>query len=437
MCNSVMKLCVCTLLLVMVTAPVLAGNNSDTTFSTWSDTGQTKCYNNTAEIPCPNPGQPFYGQDAQYTGPSRSYTVLRGGTMVQDNVTGLVWEIKNSKDDVVNYNNPNDADNTYSWCDPNPTTNGGFAGNCVDFNAAYGQADSKDFINQLNNGSGFGGYTDWRLPTINELATLADFGRSSPSLDPVLEPIGTFFYWSATAMAAGTSWTAESAWVVPFRTAGDGRISVQQKIHGAHIRAVRGGQTPISSRYIDNKNGTVTDTITCLQWQKSSMSVSENNGNPVNWQTALSLSENLSLGGHDDWRLPNINELHSLLDYSRVNPAIAPVFDNIRGVEVYWSSTSGISGNTNSAWQTFFTFSDIGGGTEIVNLKSENAGFARAVRGRQCGELDNLAYTILALQIVSSFEVNNSLYQLPDVNNDNKIGIEEAIYSLQKKAGLR
>ena len=30
------------------------------------DTGQTKCYNNTVEIPCPQPGEPFYGQDAQY-----------------------------------------------------------------------------------------------------------------------------------------------------------------------------------------------------------------------------------------------------------------------------------------------------------------------------------------------------------------------------------
>ncbi len=40
------------------------------------DTGQTKCYNNTGEITCPNPGEAFYGQDAQYDGPARSYTKL-------------------------------------------------------------------------------------------------------------------------------------------------------------------------------------------------------------------------------------------------------------------------------------------------------------------------------------------------------------------------
>ena len=38
------------------------------------DTGQTKCYNNSAEITCPAAGQPFYGQDAQYQGPVHSYT---------------------------------------------------------------------------------------------------------------------------------------------------------------------------------------------------------------------------------------------------------------------------------------------------------------------------------------------------------------------------
>lgn len=42
------------------------------------DTGQTKCYNNTVEIPCPSSGQPFYGQDANYTITPMSYTKLDG-----------------------------------------------------------------------------------------------------------------------------------------------------------------------------------------------------------------------------------------------------------------------------------------------------------------------------------------------------------------------
>ena len=55
------------------------------------DTGQTKCYNNTVEIPCPQPGEPFYGQDAQYGPNPHSYTDLGNG-IVRDNVTGLEWQ---------------------------------------------------------------------------------------------------------------------------------------------------------------------------------------------------------------------------------------------------------------------------------------------------------------------------------------------------------
>ena len=52
------------------------------------DTGQTKCYNNTEERPCPNPGEPFYGQDVQYAPCNpHSHTDLGNG-IVRDNVTG-------------------------------------------------------------------------------------------------------------------------------------------------------------------------------------------------------------------------------------------------------------------------------------------------------------------------------------------------------------
>ena len=69
------------------------------------DTGQTKCYDDTQEITCPSPGQPFYGQDAQYSTYPQSYTKLNENgyalpheapswVMVRDNVTGLIWEVK-------------------------------------------------------------------------------------------------------------------------------------------------------------------------------------------------------------------------------------------------------------------------------------------------------------------------------------------------------
>lgn len=121
------------------------------------DTGQATCYDAGGNvIICPGPGQRFYGQDANFTINPPSYTKLGG--MVRDNVTGLVWEVKDNKDGTMDYDNPHDADNIYTWYDPNPNTNGGATGCGGEGN------DTVDFINALNSAR-FGGYSDWRLPT--------------------------------------------------------------------------------------------------------------------------------------------------------------------------------------------------------------------------------------------------------------------------------
>ncbi len=86
---------------------------------------------------------------------------------------------------------------------------------------------------------------------------------------------------------------------------------------------------------VDNGDGTVTDTGSGLMWQKATAP------GTYNWQEALSYCENLSLTGHSDWRLPNRNELHSLVDYSRYNPAIDPLLaSNTVLSSNYWSSAT-------------------------------------------------------------------------------------------------
>jgi hypothetical protein len=129
-------------------------------------------------------------------------------------------------------------------------------------------------------------------------------------------------------------------------------------------------------RFVDNLDGTVTDTCTGLMWQQDTVdpnrtgTYDENDG--LTWQGALKYCEGLSFAGHDDWRLPNVRELRSILDYGRRIPCIDPIF----GAESrwYWSSTTNAD-VTDSAW-----LADFAGGL-VHRLGKENTLLIRAVRG--------------------------------------------------------
>ncbi len=358
------------------------------TLSIWPDTGQDKCYDNKKEINCPAPGEPFYGQDAQYQGPKRSYTKLGvggkilpdsatpadGWIMTQDNVTGLIWEIKTDDGGI------HDKDNTYTWCDPDPNTNGGNTGECGN------GPDTKDFINALNKAS-FGGFSDWRLPTIKELSTLVDRGRYEPAIDiryfPKTNSSSFYSCWSYTTLVNNANY----AWGVYFN---DGEIglnykSSKSKNKGNYGRAVRGKPLQ-SSSFVDNHDGTITDTATGLMWQKCSMGQTYNastNGcdgsaTKYTWQQALAECEGLELADHNDWRMPNINELQSIVDYSRHKPTVdATYFPNTSSSE-YWSSTTPTNSSyMNYAWRVNF---NVG---YISDYDKDNPDYVRAVRSGQ------------------------------------------------------
>ena len=203
------------------------------------DTGQTKCYDNSGEISCPEEGQPFFGQDAQYAGPARSYTKLGqngvelpdtaseadGWIMTRDNVTGLIWEVKTDDGSI------HDKDNTYTWYDSNPDTNGGNAGTPGE------GTDTEDFINALD-AENFGGYSDWRLPTIKELSSLVNSGipYPGPTIDTTWLPrTVSFNYWSSTTDVYHVS----TAWHVYFSS---GYLNALYKSYSIYVRAGRGGQ---------------------------------------------------------------------------------------------------------------------------------------------------------------------------------------------------
>jgi len=97
----------------------------------------------------------------------------------------------------------------------------------------------------------------------------------------------------------------------------------------------------------DATTGIVSDSATGLQWQDDEV------GDEATWEDAIDRCETLTLGGYNDWRLPNINELKSIIDRSKVDPAIKDGFENVSSCN-YWSSTTSDE-YRHGAWRVVFS----------------------------------------------------------------------------------
>ena len=128
------------------------------------------------------------------------------------------------------------------------------------------------------------------------------------------------------------------------------------------------GLSVLNAEITRESNGIVTDTSTKLQWQDDAV------GSAMSWEAAIAQCEGLELDG-TGWRLPNINELKSIVDKSKYTPAIVDGFANTRS-SYYWSSTS-YEDTKHSAWIVRFD-----GGYSSYGLKDYNF-YVRCVRDGQ------------------------------------------------------
>lgn len=330
------------------------------------DTGQTTSYTNT------------FGEDSDYTIHPPSYTKLDANgndltdsatawAMIRDNVTGLIWENKQVSNGVMEYNNPNDADNVYTWYDPNSATNGGNAG------TSKNGTDTRDFIDDMN-AANYGGHADWRLPTVKELQSIVDYDSHNPSVngayfphfpDPSTTPPN---YWSVTTNIG----YPDAAAYVSFT---NGTMAFAYKSYRSCVRAVRGEQsgafddTIISGRMADNGDGAVTDSKTGLMWQQ------QDDGTTRDLESSITYCEDLTLAGFSDWRLPNVKELFSIVTLSKQDPSTDPVFTNT--VSSYYASSTTSANESNKSWSVFFYDGNVG------IYYSGNPRLVRAVRGGQ------------------------------------------------------
>jgi len=280
------------------------------------DTGQTTCFDNEKEIPCPQPGEDFYGQDGNYLINEPSYTKLDENgndlpesaehwVMVRDNITGLIWEVKTDDGSI------HDRDNTYSWYDSNPETNGGYEGTVSD------EANTEDFINSLNKEK-FGGFSDWRLPSVKELVYIMEYKKNK-----------NISYFNMLSDKYKSYWTSETYYldtkyaycIYP----SNGRLLFTQKniSSGEYIAigaiAIRGNNPIINKKIFDNQDGTYTDTSTGLRWK-----IPIDKNDLYWWQELFQKIDTFEKNDFFSWRIPNYKEVISISDFSNPNATIKP-----------------------------------------------------------------------------------------------------------------
>lgn len=310
------------------------------------DTNQGSCFDAEGAIPCPSPGQPWYGQDAQYAGATPSYQNNGDGTL-SDGVTGLMWQQGHNEQRL-------------DWYTARQA--------CTDLR--------------------LGGYADWRLPSMRELFSIADF-RGAVGQRPYLDDAFTIRApdslsqtdqfaashrpemmgqtWSST-LYAGQHWDRPGVEAAFFMNFLDGRIkqAPTRGREGLFHRCVRGASWG-DNAFQDNGDGSVTDQASGLTWQQ------RDDGQTRDWPGALAYCEALTLAGHDDWRLPNVKELQSIVDYRRPQPALDTRFLQLSDPRAwFWSSTS-LGDNVRQA-----TYVCFGKCTSVEGIDVHGAGAMRS-----------------------------------------------------------
>lgn len=379
------------LLLAGLTPLIL--NGQAIAVNNWPATGQDTCYSNTEQVPCGNSTYPNQDADTSVLDlqPDQDITSVPG--TVIDNVTGLQW-IQDGTD-----------------------------------SGRVDLAGAQVYIAGLNSSS-VHGYSDWRLPTAQELSTLIDSGFT---YDPdgvtiPFEVYGNFtvegwehwrtIFWSSNVDHGYSSPGVNDRILVRFKH-GDVNGSSVSSYDGRHyVLAVR-EVTAVKEQKFTDQGGVVLDEVTGLMWQKGSASTSDGaltnylftwgsdggcvgqedpDGSSGRETNALCYCDNLSLGGYTDWRLPDRNELHSLFDY---NQSEAPFIDALftdtfhEAYSYYWTSTTAHADAT-TAWAGVF------GSSYLLhsNDKVSNRSHVRCVRGFQSPSEPTPAQSGIILQVL-------------------------------------
>ena len=294
-------------------------------------TGQRTCHDSNGQlIDCSGSGQ-----DAEFCSgqpwPEVRFEVQ--GELILDRLTGLAWP-----------QNANLAEFPLNW------------------------REALDYIKTINVAAMFR-YNDWRLPNRRELRSLISHQTRRPALAEGYPFSHVFanWYWSSTTAAAypDHAWYVnldggrmfyggkDQAYMVwPVRGSGFGVLphTGQERCYSQSGQLVecrntgqdgeyRHGQPWPQPRFEVQAGAVVIDRLTNLFWQHTA----DLADGPVSWAEALAAVTELNAGNASHiWRLPNINELESLVDCASYKPALPAHHPFTAVQEIYWSATTSL-----------------------------------------------------------------------------------------------
>ncbi len=208
-------------------------------------------------------------------------------------------------------------------------------------------------------------------------------GQTAISADGVVESTSGGFQFpdasiQVSAAVAGSAPVEDSGQTLCYNSTGNLRTCAGTGEDGEH----QAGVAPPTPRFADKGDGTVADNLTGLIW----MLEAECPGGPGTWQQALNWISDLNgsayactsytPGTYVDWRLPNVKELLSLMDYGQIGPALPPRHPFLEVQSRYWTSSSDL-GNLAAAWTV-----EVAGGRADTSIKA-NDWYVWPVRGGQ------------------------------------------------------
>jgi hypothetical protein len=322
------------------------------------DTGVKECYDQSAVLPTTPScsGDDSLRQDGVWTdvpnarawSPAEQITTNAG--IVRDRLTGLIWRKcprgQASADSCFGTAHLNSYEDAERYCSVE--------------------------LNSFDDGKGYGGFKNWRLPTVHELSSIINrsLPHTSGLVDSDIFPNSpgdlstTDGYWTINEDASNSN--SNYAWRIHFEYNSSNSLynHIQTRIKSG-LRRVR----CVSSNLPPNKsmenigNGIIRDHLTKLDWdqcvfdQTFGSNLCSGSGTVSIWTEALEACLKKGTG----WRLPNINELMSLYDFNRNNPGVDTNLFNGQPTAstAYWSSTTNPAKIDEAFFQEFNGFVDV------------------------------------------------------------------------------